>query len=151
MPVFKNCVATIGKVIIFEGARKEAELIYLYDFVTKIETQNNPHQLVFNMDQTPSKYIQNSGYTTENPASKTEATTGSGEWFGFVWIGSMQYRIKASNFKKYLTKTNQRFSCFFLSLCLRPLLLCNNCNVIIDSAGNFISMQLIYGAKQIEV
>ena len=42
---FKKRAATTGKVIIFEGWRKEAELIYLYDIVTKIESHNIPHQL----------------------------------------------------------------------------------------------------------
>ena len=84
MPVFKNCVATTGKIIIFEGARKEAELIYLYDFVTKIETQNNPQQLVFNMDQTPSKYIQNSGYTTETAEWRMV-------WIRLDWFNAISY------------------------------------------------------------
>ena len=47
---FKKSAATTGKVIILAGARKEAELIYLDDFVTKIETYNIPHQLDFNMN-----------------------------------------------------------------------------------------------------
>ena len=60
---FKKRAATTGKVVIPEGARKEAELIYLYNIVTKIGTHSFPHQLVFNTDQTPSKYIQSSRYT----------------------------------------------------------------------------------------
>ena len=53
---FKKRATTTGKVIIPEGARKEVELIYLYDIVAKIETYNIPYQIAFNMDQTPSKY-----------------------------------------------------------------------------------------------
>ena len=54
---FKKRDATTGKVMLPKSARKEAELIYLYDIATKIETYNIPHQLVYNMDQTPSKHI----------------------------------------------------------------------------------------------
>ena len=32
-----------GKVTMTEGARKEAEFIYLYDIITKIETHKIPH------------------------------------------------------------------------------------------------------------
>ena len=42
--VFKKRAATTGKVIIPEDARKEAELIYLYDIVTKIESHNISHR-----------------------------------------------------------------------------------------------------------
>ena len=34
---FKKRAATTGKVTIPDGARKEAELVYLYDIVSKIE------------------------------------------------------------------------------------------------------------------
>ena len=54
---FKKRVATTTKVIIPEGARKEAKLINVYDIVAKIETYNIPYQIAFNMDQTPSNYI----------------------------------------------------------------------------------------------
>ena len=40
---FKKRAATIEKVIMPEGTREEAELIYLYDIVTEIETYNIPH------------------------------------------------------------------------------------------------------------
>ena len=75
----KKRAATTGKVIIPAGAQKEAEMTYLYDIVTKIETNNIPHQFVFNMDQTPSKYIQSSRYTMEKSASKSVAIAGSGD------------------------------------------------------------------------
>ena len=63
---FKKHAATTGKVIIPEDAQKEAKLIYQYNIVTKIETYNIPHQLVFSMDQNPLNYIQSSRYTMEN-------------------------------------------------------------------------------------
>ena len=74
---FKKRAATTGKVIVSVDSRKEAELIYLYDIATKIETYNNPHQLVFNMDRTPSKYIQSFRYTMEKSASKSVAIANS--------------------------------------------------------------------------
>ena len=43
---FKKCVAVKGKVTMAEGAQKEAEFIYLYDIITKIETHKIPHQLI---------------------------------------------------------------------------------------------------------
>ena len=73
---FKKRAATTGKVIIPEGARKEVELIYLYDIVAKIETYNIPYQIAFNMDQTPSKYIQRSKYNMEKSASKSVVIAG---------------------------------------------------------------------------
>ena len=73
---FKKRAATTGKVIIPEGARKEVELIYLYDIVAKIETYNIPYQIAFNMDQTPSKYIQRSRYNMEKSASKSVVIAG---------------------------------------------------------------------------
>ena len=71
----------------------------------KIETFNISHQLVFNMDQTPSKYTQSSRYTMEKSASKSVAITGSGD-------------------KRAITTM-----------------------FIINLAGNFLPMQLIYGGK----
>lgn len=74
---FQKRAATTGKVTIPEGARKEAELVYLYDIVNKIETNEIPPQLVFNMDQTPSKYIQSSRYTMEKSGQNSVAIAGS--------------------------------------------------------------------------
>ena len=96
---FKKRAATTGKVIIPDGARKEAELMYLH------ETHNIPPQLAFNMDQTPSKYIQSSRYTMEKVGKKSVAIVGSCD-------------------KRAITAT-----------------------FIIDFAGSFLPMQLIYGGK----
>ena len=102
---FKKRAATTGKVIIPEGARKEAELMYLHDIVTKIETHNIPPQLAFNMGQTPSKYIQSSRYTMEKVGKKSVAI-----------VGSCDKRAIPARF-------------------------------VIDFAGSFLPMQLIYGGK----
>lgn len=76
---FKKRSATTGKVIIPEGARKEAEILYLYDIVTKIENYRIPSELVFNLDQTPSKYVQCLQYTMEKEGKKSVSIVGSGD------------------------------------------------------------------------
>ena len=44
---------TTGKVEIPEGARKEAELLYLHKIVTIFQNYEIPHSLIMNLDQTP--------------------------------------------------------------------------------------------------
>ena len=73
---FKKRAAATGKVIISGKKREEAKLIYLYDIVTKIETYNIPHQLVFNMDQAPLKCIQICRYTIGKSSKKSVAIAG---------------------------------------------------------------------------
>ena len=41
---------TTGKVEIPEGARKEAELLYLHNIVTIVEKYEIPHSLIMNLD-----------------------------------------------------------------------------------------------------
>ena len=53
---FKKRMRTTGKVEIPEGARKEAELLYLHNIVTIVEKYEIPHSLIMNLDQTPLKY-----------------------------------------------------------------------------------------------
>ena len=48
---------TTGKVEIPEGAKKEAELLYLYNIVMIVEKCEIPHSLIMNSDQTPLKYV----------------------------------------------------------------------------------------------
>lgn len=61
---FKKCAAVKGKVTMAEGAQKEAEFIYLYDMITKIETHKIPHQLILTqieiqiVSDTPRKNLQ---------------------------------------------------------------------------------------------
>ena len=75
---FKKRTGTTWKVIITNGTGKKAELI-LFDIVTKIETHNIHHKVVFNMDQTHSKYIHSSRYTMEKSAIKFVAIAGFGD------------------------------------------------------------------------
>ena len=44
---------TTGKVEISEGARREAELLYLHNNVTIVEKHEIPHLLIRNLGQTP--------------------------------------------------------------------------------------------------
>ena len=53
----KKRMWTTGKVKIPEGARKEAELLYLHNIVTIVEKYEIPHSLIMNLDQNPLKYI----------------------------------------------------------------------------------------------
>ena len=54
---FKKRVRTMSKVEIPEGARKEAELLYLHNIVTIVEKYQIPHSLIMDLDQTPLNYI----------------------------------------------------------------------------------------------
>lgn len=90
--------------------QKEAEMIYFYDLVTKIETHNIPHQLVFNMDQTPSKYIQSYRYSMEKSSSKCVAIAASGDkrtittTFIISLAGNTPFRIYGGKTDKSLPK-----------------------------------------------
>ena len=52
---FVKRVATTSRPEIPTGARKEAELIFHHEIVSKIENYHIPSSLVINIDQTPSK------------------------------------------------------------------------------------------------
>ena len=48
---------TTGKVEIPEGAKKQAEWLYLHNIVTIVEKYEIPYSLIMNLDHTPLKYI----------------------------------------------------------------------------------------------
>ena len=50
---FKKRIRTTGKVEIVEGARIEAEWLYLHNIVAIVEKYEIPHSLIMNLDQTP--------------------------------------------------------------------------------------------------
>ena len=54
---FKRRMRTTGKVEIPEGARKEAESLYLHDIVSIVEKRDIPSHLVMNLDQISLKYV----------------------------------------------------------------------------------------------
>ena len=70
---------TTGKVEIPEGARKEAELLYLHNIVTIVEKYEIPHSLIMNLDQTPLKYIPAMNHTMAKQNSKSVSIAGSSD------------------------------------------------------------------------
>ena len=68
-----------GKVEIPEGARKEAELLYLHNIVTIVEKYEIPHSLIMNLDQTPLKYIPAMNHTMAKQSSKSVSIAGSSD------------------------------------------------------------------------
>ena len=74
---FKKRMWTTGKVEIPEGARKEAELLYLHNIVTIVEKYETPHSVITNLDQTPLKYIPAMSHTMAKQYSKSVSIAGS--------------------------------------------------------------------------
>ena len=70
---------TTGKVEIPEGARKEAELLYLHNLVTIVEKYEIPHSLIKNLDQTPIKYIPAMNHTMAKQNSRSVSIAGSSD------------------------------------------------------------------------
>ena len=77
--VFKKRMRTTGKVEIPEGARKEAELLYLHKIVKIVEKYEIPHSLIMNLDQTPLKYIPAMNHTMAKQNSKSVSIAGSSD------------------------------------------------------------------------
>ena len=76
---FKKRMRTTGKVEIPEGARKEAELLYLHNIVTIVEKYEIPHSLIMNLGQTPLKYIPEMNQTMAKQNSKPVSIAGSSD------------------------------------------------------------------------
>ena len=74
---FVKRVATTSRPEIPTGARKEAELIFHHEIVSKIENYHIPSSLVINIDQTPSKYAPVSSQTLAQKNSKHVCIKGS--------------------------------------------------------------------------
>ena len=53
---FVRRAATTSKVEIPEGAKKEAEMVYLYKIVSMVEKYQIPKSMILNLDQTPLKF-----------------------------------------------------------------------------------------------
>ena len=62
-----------------EGARKEAELLYLHNIVTIVEKYEAPHLLIMNFDQTPLKYIPAMNHAVAKQNSKSVSIARSSE------------------------------------------------------------------------
>ena len=68
-----------GKVEIPEGAKQEAELLYLHNTVTLVEEHNIPQNLILNLDQTPLKYVPVAHNTMAKKGVKSVAIAGSAD------------------------------------------------------------------------
>ena len=64
---------TSTKVDIPDAARKEIELLFYYNIVSKVEGYNIPPGLIFNLDQTPIRYV-TAAKTTLAKRSSTNVT-----------------------------------------------------------------------------
>ena len=53
----KKRMKTTGKIKIPDGAKKEAQLLYLHDILSQVDDHNIPHSLILNLDQMKLKYI----------------------------------------------------------------------------------------------
>ena len=81
---FTRRMKTTGKVEIPEGAKQEAELLFLHNIVTLIEEHNIPESLVMNLDQTPLKYVPVSHNTMAKNGVKSVSIAGSGDKRGIT-------------------------------------------------------------------
>ena len=70
-------MSTTGKVEIPEGAKNEAQLVYLHDIVTTAEEHKVPSCLILNLDQTPLKYIPVGRQSLAKKGSKSVSIAGS--------------------------------------------------------------------------
>ena len=70
---------TKGKVEIPEGARKEAEFLYLHNIVTIVEKYEIHHSLIMNLDQPPLKYIPAMNHTMAKQISKSASLARSSD------------------------------------------------------------------------
>ena len=81
---FTRRMKTTGKVEITEGAKQEAEPMFLHNIVTLIEERNIPESLVMNLDQTPLKYVLVLHNTMVNKGVKSISIAGSGDKRGIT-------------------------------------------------------------------
>ena len=74
---FVGKTATTSKVKILEGAKKEAELVYLHTVVSTIEKYQIPESMVLNLVQTTLKHAPCSRHTLEKKSAKHVAAAGT--------------------------------------------------------------------------
>ena len=74
---FRRRMKTTGKVDILEGARKEAEFLYLHSITSLIERFEIPNSLVLNLDQTPLKYVPAMNHTMTKRNTKSVSIAGA--------------------------------------------------------------------------
>ena len=74
---FVRKAAATSKLEIPEGAKKEAELVYLYTTISSIEKYQISKSMVFNLDQTPLKCAPCNRHTLEKKNAKHVAIAGT--------------------------------------------------------------------------
>ena len=67
---------TTGKIEISNGAKKEAELLYLQDIVSLFDDHNVPDSLFLNLEQTKLKYIPSANHNLTKKGSKSTGIAG---------------------------------------------------------------------------
>ena len=68
---------TAGKIEIPDGAKKEAQLLYLHDIVSLVDDHNILDSLILNLDQTKLKYIPSANHILAQKGSKSIGIAGS--------------------------------------------------------------------------
>ena len=67
---FAKSAATTGRPDIPEGAKKEAEILFLHQIVDLVEEKNVPPSLIMNFDQTLLKHLPVTSQTLAEKGSK---------------------------------------------------------------------------------
>ena len=62
---------TAGKIEIPDGAKKEAQFLYLHDIVSLVDDHNIPDSLILNLDQTKLKYVLSTNHTLARKGSQS--------------------------------------------------------------------------------
>ena len=86
---------TTGKVEIPQGAREEAELLYLHSIVMIVKKYEISHSLTMNLDQTPLKYIPAMNHTMAKQNSKSVSIAGSSDKRSIIYGGGREGGDKA--------------------------------------------------------
>ena len=76
---FKKRMEITGKIEIPDGAKKEAQLLYLHDIVSLVDDHNIPDSLILNLDQTKVKYIPGANHTLAKKGLKSIGIGGSND------------------------------------------------------------------------
>lgn len=75
---------TTGKVEIPDGAKKEAELLFLHKITSIVEAHNIPTSLIMNLDHTPLKYVPVSHHTMAKKGTKSVSIAGCSDKRGIT-------------------------------------------------------------------
>ena len=82
---FRKRMKTTDKIEVPDGAKKEAQLLYLHDNVSVVDDHNIPDSLILNLDQAKLKYIPSTNHTLAKKGSKSIEIAGSDDKRCFVF------------------------------------------------------------------